>query len=113
MVSDVLSTSILRSKISKLAEKRVNIEEQDGLIIQDDPLYATKRSQRKLVIEKGLVELCEKLTFDMVCKMESNRFIRGAYYICSQLLTRAYHQGNYMTTVIFITLTYKARNTCI
>ncbi|POS88235.1 acyltransferase [Erysiphe pulchra] len=66
MVSDVLSTPILRSKISELAEKRVTVEDQEGLLIQDDPLYTTKRSQRKAVIEKSLAELCEKLTFDML-----------------------------------------------
>jgi len=31
----------------------------------------------------------------MICKMESKRFIRGASYMCTQLLTRAYHQGEH------------------
>ncbi|RKF65528.1 putative glycerol-3-phosphate acyltransferase, mitochondrial [Erysiphe neolycopersici] len=110
MVSDVLSVSILRSKISELAEKRVAVEEKEGLLVQDDPLYSTKRSQRKVVIEKSLVELCEKLTFDMVCKMESNRFIRGAYYLCSQLLTRAYHQGIHVSSEEVIRLRKVAEN---
>ncbi|KAI6247701.1 putative glycerol-3-phosphate acyltransferase, mitochondrial [Erysiphe necator] len=119
MVSDVLSTPILRSKISELAEKRVVIEEQEGLLIHDDPLFNSKRIQRKVAIEKSIVELCEKLTFDMVCKMESNRFIRGAYYICSQLLTRAYHQGIHVSSEEVIRLrkvaetAYKAKQSLI
>lgn len=34
----------------------------------------------------------------MICKMESRYFIRGAYYLATQLLTRAYHQGIYVST---------------
>jgi hypothetical protein len=93
MISAVLSTPILQSRISELAEKRLDFEEKDGLLKKDDPLYASKKSHRKTVIEQGLHELSEKLTSDMICKMESKPFIRGAYYLCSQLLTRAYHQG--------------------
>ncbi|KAK6600381.1 hypothetical protein ACHAPC_002773 [Botrytis cinerea] len=93
MTAAVMSTPILQTRISELAEKRIGIEEQEGLLNKDDPLYHSKRSQRKSAIEQSLQELSEKLTSDMICKMESRPFIRGAYYLCTQLLTRAYHQG--------------------
>jgi hypothetical protein len=93
MTAAVLSTPILQKRITELAEKRIAVEEKDGLLNKDDPSYAAKRYQRKTVIEQSLNELCEKLTGDMICKMESKPFIRSAYYLCTQLLTRAYHQG--------------------
>jgi len=93
MIANVLSTPILQKKITELAEKRLLVEEKEGLLNKDDPLYASKRNQRRLVIEQGLQELSEKLTGNMICKMESKPFIRGAYYLATQLLTRAYHQG--------------------
>jgi hypothetical protein len=93
MTAAVLSTPILQKRITELAEKRITVEEKDGLLNKDDFSYAAKRYQRKTVIEQSLNELCEKLTGDMICKMESKPFIRSAYYLCTQLLTRAYHQG--------------------
>lgn len=60
--------------------------------------HSTKRSQRLNQIESGLQELAEKLTDDMICKLESKSFIRGAYYVCTQLLTRAYHQGIHVSS---------------
>jgi len=93
MTQAVLATPILQKRITELAEKRVAVEEKEGLLNKDDPLYAGKRTQRKMVIEQSLQELSEKWTGEMICKMESKPFIRGAYYMCTQLLTRAYHQG--------------------
>ncbi|KAF7947583.1 hypothetical protein EAE96_008667 [Botrytis aclada] len=98
MTAAVMSTPILQTRISELAEKRIEIEEQEGLLNKDDPLYHSKRSQRKSAIEQSLQELSEKLTSDMICKMESRPFIRGAYYLCTQLLTRAYHQGIHVSS---------------
>ncbi|KAF7945746.1 uncharacterized protein EAE97_004784 [Botrytis byssoidea] len=98
MTAAVMSTPILQTRISELAEKRTGIEEQEGLLNKDDPLYHSKRSQRKSAIEQSLQELSEKLTSDMICKMESRPFIRGAYYLCTQLLTRAYHQGIHVSS---------------
>lgn len=93
MTAAVLSTPILQQRIRELAEKRIGIEEKEGLLKKDDPLYKARRSQRKTVIEQSLQELSEKLTGEMICKFESKPFIRGAYYLVTQLLTRAYHQG--------------------
>jgi hypothetical protein len=95
MTSAVLSAPILQKRIGELADKRVAVEEKEGLLKSGDPLYHAKKAQRKAVIEQSLQELSEKLTGEMICKMESRRFIRGAYYLCTQLLTRAYHQGAY------------------
>lgn len=93
MIANVLSTPILQAKITELAEKRIWVEEELGVLNRDDPKYIEKRMQRKNVLEHGMQELSEKLVGDMICKMESRPFIRGAYYMATQLLTRAYHQG--------------------
>ena len=93
MTAAVMSTPILQKQITELAEKRIATEEKEGLLNKSDPLYASKRSQRKSVIEQSLQELSEKMTGEMICKFESKPFIRGAYYLVTQLLTRAYHQG--------------------
>jgi hypothetical protein len=66
------------------------------LLDKSDSQYTLKRAQRQSAIEKSLEELSEKLASDMICKFESKRFIRGAYYLTTQLLTRAYHQGKWL-----------------
>lgn len=93
MINSVLSTPILQKRITELAEKRLAIEEKEGLLVPGEVGYEAKKNQRKSVLQHNLQELAEKMTGDMICKMESRPFIRGAYYMCSQLLTRAYHQG--------------------
>lgn len=93
MKAAVLSTPMLQAKIRQLAQKRVEVEEQQGLIKKDDPMYASKKAKRMGKIVESLLEVSEKMTDDMICKFESKRFIRGAAYLCSQLLTKAYHQG--------------------
>lgn len=98
MTAAVLSAPILQRRIRELAEKRIGIEEKEGLLNTSDPLYKAKRSQRKAVIEQSLQELSEKLTGEMICKFESKPFIRGAYYLVTQLLTRAYHQGIHVSS---------------
>lgn len=93
-----MSTPILQERITELAGKRVAVEEKQGLLSRDDPLFESKRAARQAAIEQGLHEATEKMTDGMICKMENKAFIRGAYYICTELLTRAYHQGtaNYL-----------------
>jgi hypothetical protein len=92
MKSAVLSTPILQEKISELAERRLAVEEAHGLWRSEDN-DGRKKALRKAAIERGLQEVADELTDKMICKFESKRFIRGAYYLCTQLLTRAYHQG--------------------
>ncbi|KAI9721919.1 MAG: hypothetical protein M1812_001875 [Candelaria pacifica] len=89
----VVSNPMLQRKIEELAERRLGVEQQHGLLKLQDSAYTSKRAQRKHAIEQSLQEVAEKLTDGMICKFESKNFIRGAYYLCTQLLTRAYHQG--------------------
>ncbi|UPL04386.1 hypothetical protein LCI18_015320 [Fusarium solani-melongenae] len=96
--SMVLSAPLLQQRINQLAEHRVAVEEREGMLPRDAKDYSTKRSQRLNEIESGLQELAEKWTDDMICKMESKTFIRGAYYFVTQLLTRAYHQGIHVSS---------------
>ena len=97
MIGAVMSKPMLRAKIGELAEKRVLVEESQGNFgvgVKD----LKKRSLRKEEIQKSLTEVATKWTDQMICKMESKRFIRGAYYLATQLLTRAYHQGIHVSS---------------
>jgi 1-acyl-sn-glycerol-3-phosphate acyltransferase len=98
MISTVLSAPLLQQRITELAANRLAVEEREGLFSKDDKDYAVKLSQRRTVLESGLQEVAQKLTDQMICKMESKAFIRGAYYMCTQLLTRAYHQGIHVSS---------------
>ena len=92
MVNAVMSKPLLKAKIEQLAEKRAEVEEQEGLF-GNGRSRSKRRMERKEEIVASLREVATDLTDRMICKMESRRFIRGAYYLCTQLLTRAYHQG--------------------
>jgi 1-acyl-sn-glycerol-3-phosphate acyltransferase len=98
MKNMVLSAPLLQDKISELAEKRVVVEEKEGLLVKGDENYPMKRIQRRAKIEAGLQEVAEKLTDNMICKFDSKTFIRGAYYLTSQLTLRAYHQGIHVSS---------------
>ncbi|KAI9163818.1 Glycerol-3-phosphate acyltransferase [Paramyrothecium foliicola] len=98
MISTVLSTPLLQKRIVELAANRLAVEEREGLFPKDDKDYAVKVAQRRNALESGLQEVAEKLTDQMICKMESKTFIRGAYYLATQLLTRAYHQGIHVSS---------------
>lgn len=101
MKAAVISTPILQRRISELASKRVAVEEKEGLLNRDDSMFESNKATRKITIEQSLQQLAEKMTDDMICKMESKTFIRGAYYLCTELLTRAYHQGVYFNMTSF------------
>ncbi|KAK2594591.1 hypothetical protein QQS21_007676 [Conoideocrella luteorostrata] len=98
MKSMVLSAPLLQKRITELAENRVAVEVKEGLINKDDKEFAMKCAQRRNALEGGLQEVADKMTDDMICKMESKTFIRGAYYMVTQLLTRAYHQGIHVSS---------------
>jgi len=98
MKNMVLSAPLLQQRISRLAEHRVAVEEREGMLPKDSKDYGAKRSERLNEIEAGLQQLADKWTDDMICKMESKTFIRGAYYLATQLLTRAYHQGIHVSS---------------
>lgn len=105
MKAAVVSTPILQKKITELAAKRVEAEEEQGLLNRDDSMFETNKAARKVAIEQSLLQLAEKMTDDMICKMENKTFIRGAYYLCTELLTRAYHQGALRRIVCFTSST--------
>ncbi|PVI03534.1 acyltransferase-domain-containing protein [Periconia macrospinosa] len=102
MKARVLSNSMLVTKVRELAEKRVQVEAKEGLlgdeIMNGGAGKEDKKRKRRIQIEESLMEVCDTMTDNMICKMESNRFIRGAYYLATQLLTRAYHQGVHVSS---------------
>lgn len=97
MKAAVMRTPMLKRKIEQLAQHRAEIEEEQGLLGNGENSDGIKR-RRVADIETSLQEVAADLTDGMICKMESKRFIRGAYYLCTQLLTRAYHQGIHVSS---------------
>ena len=101
MKKAVLGTPMLVDKIASLAERRLQQESDMGLFgsaAQNTLAYSKRRARRKAEIEASLNQVCDKMCEDMVCKMESKKFIRFAYYFVTQLLTRAYHQGIHVSS---------------
>ncbi|RYP04894.1 hypothetical protein DL764_004164 [Monosporascus ibericus] len=98
MKNSVLSAPLLQIRISQLANMRLEIEEKEGWLRKDDKHFEAERAHRRSVLESGLQEVAEKWTNDMICKFESKPFIRSAYYLVTQLLTRAYHQGIHVSS---------------
>lgn len=98
MRNSVVSAPLLQARISQLADKRLEVEEKEGWLRKEDKDYAVKRAHRRVVIESGIRDVADKMTDDMICKFESKTFIRGAYYLVTQLLTRAYHQGIHVSS---------------
>ncbi|KAJ4301676.1 hypothetical protein N0V90_003769 [Kalmusia sp. IMI 367209] len=104
MKSMVLSNPMLVSKVRDLAARRVEVEAKEGLLGEgvmnggDAAGHNDRKRKRRIQIEDSLMEVSETLTDNMICKMESKRFIRGAYYLATQLLTRAYHQGVHVSS---------------
>jgi hypothetical protein len=88
----------LKSKIGELAAKRVEAEMLEGRfgplgLEGEQEEWRNKRKARRSELEGQLSSVAEQWTDGMICKMDSRYFIRGAYYLATQLLTRAYHQG--------------------
>ncbi|QDS73408.1 hypothetical protein FKW77_008222 [Venturia effusa] len=94
----VLRNQLLRSKVGELADLRVNAEEKEGLMYNKNVSTVVMKERRKKEIEASLYEVCRQVIDGMICKMDSNRFIRSAYYMVTQLLTRAYHQGVHVSS---------------
>lgn len=89
----VMRSPRLQSKVKELTDQRLIVEEEEGLLSKEVQTYDHDKKMRREEINASLLEVVEDMTDKMICKMESNRFIRSAYYLCTQLLTRAYHQG--------------------
>lgn len=111
--AQVLSAGLLQAKIAQLADGRLDVEEREGLLghgdeDDDDDGHGSghgaqqqlplRRELRRAVLVANLQEVAEKLTDKMICKFESKTFIRGAYYLVTQLLLRAYHQGIHVSS---------------
>ncbi|KAH9882115.1 hypothetical protein J1614_001287 [Plenodomus biglobosus] len=103
MKARVLSNPMLVAKVRELADKRVEVEREEGLL-GEEALHGLgvgnndRAIKRRVQIEESLMEVSEGWTDNMICKMESKGFIRGAYYFATQLLTRAYHQGVHVSS---------------
>ncbi|KAJ5832760.1 hypothetical protein N7474_001071 [Penicillium riverlandense] len=100
MKSLILDSPLLKNKVTELASTRLAVEEKEGLLaIHEGNLPPEeKRARRKNELEGNLKQVVDRMMDNMICKMESKRFIRGAYYMCTQLLTRAYHQGIHVSS---------------
>ncbi|CAK3927439.1 Glycerol-3-phosphate acyltransferase [Lecanosticta acicola] len=99
----VLKQPKLREKIRELAKKRVEVELEQGLLGKlgvdgENDEDRGKRLARRTEIETQLLGVAEDWTDKMICKMDSRYFIRGAYYLATQLVTRAYHQGIHVSS---------------
>lgn len=98
MKNAVLSAPLLQNRIAQLADHRLAVEEREGLLGSSPGDIAARKSRRRGELVTGLQEVADKLTENMICKFESKTFIRGAYYLVTQLLTRAYHQGIHVSS---------------
>lgn len=99
MKSTILASNMLQGKVRELASTRLAVEEKEGLVaIKEGATLDEKRARRRHEIESSLREVVDTMLDNMICKMESKTFIRGAYYMCTQLLTRAYHQGIHVSS---------------
>ncbi|KAF4230727.1 hypothetical protein CNMCM6457_005808 [Aspergillus fumigatiaffinis] len=96
--SSILASPILQAKVKELAEMRLAVEEKEGLLQISQGPVSKRKKQRRAEIESNLKEVVDTMMDNMICKMESKTFIRGAYYLCTQLLTRAYHQGIHVSS---------------
>lgn len=99
MKSTILASNMLQDKVRELASTRLAVEEKEGLVaIKEGATLDEKRARRRHEIESSLREVVDTMLDNMICKMESKTFIRSAYYMCTQLLTRAYHQGIHVSS---------------
>lgn len=92
----ILASPLLQDKIKELAQARLDVEEKEGLLNVKEGTFDQKKKKRQNEIESNLKDVVDTMMDNMICKMDSKRFIRGAYYLCTQLLTRAYHQGKFL-----------------
>lgn len=86
---------MLISKIEELAQKRVDTETKEGRLIENAGEAQHKRQRE---IEDSLFEVVDEQLDKMICKMEGKKFIRSAYYLATQLLTRTYNQGIHVSS---------------
>lgn len=102
----VIESPLLQSKVAQLAEARLQVEQSEGLYGQSPDAVKNARARRKKEIVQSLRDVVDTMMDNMICKMDSKAFIRSAYYIATQLLTRAYHQGRWPIFIPFSALIY-------
>ncbi|KAF3922587.1 hypothetical protein AA313_de0203211 [Arthrobotrys entomopaga] len=103
MKKAILESELVETKIQTLANETVADEAQQGFLPGDQ-----KERRRKDVVRQ-LREVADKTVDQMICKMESKSFIRTAYWLASQVLSRTYHQGIHVSMDEVVTLTNYAR----
>ncbi|MCJ1283227.1 hypothetical protein MMC26_002555 [Xylographa opegraphella] len=109
MKNAVMSRPMLQARIRELAGKRLQVEDDEGLLGVGG-FKEKRKAERREELEQNLEKVAADTTDNMICKMESKRFIRGAYYFATQLLTRAYHQGIHVSSEEVIRLRDVAAN---
>ncbi|KAF3922524.1 hypothetical protein ABW21_db0201269 [Orbilia brochopaga] len=103
MKKAILGSQLVESKIQTLASEAVDDENNQGFLAAD-----MKEKRRKEIVRQ-LREVADKNVDQMICKMESKSFIRTAYWLASQVLSRTYHQGIHVSMDEVVTLTNYAR----
>jgi 1-acyl-sn-glycerol-3-phosphate acyltransferase len=98
MKKKILDHEMVQKTLSDLAESRVKVEEAQGLFSKTDKNYEKALAARQAAIRLSIFEVAQGLMDRMICKYESKRFIQSAYWICSQVVTRAYHQGIHVSS---------------
>ncbi|EHY55067.1 hypothetical protein HRR83_005678 [Exophiala dermatitidis] len=88
--SAVMASPILRRRIIQLTEARLQVEEKEGLLGTGTSTDMEEREKRRHEITSQLIEITSDMVDRMMCKMESKPYLRTAFYVVTQLLTRAY-----------------------
>lgn len=97
ITNKTLDNDILRARIRKLAERKAEDEAAKGLLGNDSQL-TDKRARRQKELERELRDVSTGMIGAMLCKMDSKHFIRSAFYIAGNLVTRAYEQGIHVSS---------------
>ncbi|KAK4943643.1 hypothetical protein LTR10_016740 [Elasticomyces elasticus] len=88
--SAVMASPILMRKVAELTEARLKVEEEESFFDSSSPTHMQEREKRRHEIASQLIEITSDMVDNMMCKMESKPYIRSAFYVVTQLLTRAY-----------------------
>lgn len=94
MKEKVLDSPLLRAKVEDFANQRLLVEKEQGLFGGKGGSEAERKAELTEQLDGVVDDMLEK----MMCKMENKTFIRSAYYMVTQLLTRAYHQGIHVSS---------------
>lgn len=97
ITKETMSSQIFLKRIHLLADRRVDVEVQKGLL-GAEPISSEKKENRREELVKELNDVAKGMVDAMICKMENKAFIRSAYYLATQLLTRAYNQGIHVSS---------------